>query len=76
MYQLRLWRRLPLETTAQVGGAWTETVLHSFQGGTDGYVPWGRVFFGRGGQLYGTTQFGGLATCDFNGCGTVFAVAP
>jgi uncharacterized repeat protein (TIGR03803 family) len=65
-----------LKPPLRYGGAWTETVLHSFQGGTDGYVPWGRVFFGSGGQLYGTTQFGGLATCDFNGCGTVFAVAP
>jgi hypothetical protein len=57
--------------------AWTETVLHTYQGGKDGYVPWGRVIFSRGGLLYGATQFGGTPTCDPNwGCGTVFSVRP
>jgi uncharacterized repeat protein (TIGR03803 family) len=65
-----------LKPPARRAGAWTETVLHSFQGGKDGYVPWGRVVFGKGALLYGATQFGGIPSCDSNvGCGTVFAVA-
>jgi uncharacterized repeat protein (TIGR03803 family) len=59
------------------GGPWVESVLHSFQGGKDGYVPWGRVVFGKAGRLYGATQFGGIPSCDFHsGCGTVFSVDP
>jgi uncharacterized repeat protein (TIGR03803 family) len=60
------------------GGAWTETVLHTFHGGRDGYVPWGQPAFGKGGRLYGTTQFGGIPTCEIDnfGCGTVFEIIP
>jgi uncharacterized repeat protein (TIGR03803 family) len=60
------------------GGAWTETVLHTFHGGRDGYVPWGKPAFGKGGRLYGTTQFGGIPTCEIDnfGCGTVFEIIP
>lgn len=57
--------------------AWTETTLHTFAGGTDGYVPYGGAIFGRGGLLYGATEFGGVPRCAVgNGCGTVFAAAP
>jgi len=60
------------------GGAWTETVLHTFRGGRDGYVPWGQPAFGKGGRLYGTTQFGGIPKCEIDnfGCGTVFEIIP
>jgi len=60
------------------GGAWTETVLHTFRGGRDGYVPWGQPAFGKVGRLYGTTQFGGIPKCEIDnfGCGTVFEIIP
>ena len=41
-------------------GSWTETVLHSFQGGTsDGWGPQAGVIFDGQGNLYGTTEGGG-----------------
>jgi uncharacterized repeat protein (TIGR03803 family) len=57
-------------TPPQKGGGWTETVLYSFKGGTDGASPSGGLFE-RSGTLYGTTQFGGSANK-----GTVFALLP
>ena len=53
------------------GGAWTETVLYSFTGGSDGSEPLVGVVFGPGGLLYGTTTAGGTANS-----GTVFALQP
>jgi uncharacterized repeat protein (TIGR03803 family) len=38
------------------GGAWTEKVLYSFQGGTDGAYPDGGLIFDPAGNLYGTTE--------------------
>lgn len=54
---------------------WTETVLYSFNGGTDGAWPYSGVIFDNAGDLYGTTsQGGGAGNCVF-GCGTVFKLA-
>ena len=62
------------------GGAWTETVLYSFQGGNDGYVPDGDLVFDKAGNLYGATIFGGGkgTTCNalYQYCGTVFELRP
>jgi len=59
------------------GGAWTETVLYSFLGGSGGDAPEGGVIFGLGGALYGTTAFGGDLNCgNGSGCGTIFKVVP
>jgi uncharacterized repeat protein (TIGR03803 family) len=41
------------------GGIWTETVLHSFGGGTDGQNPTGGLIVDSLGNLYGTTFNGG-----------------
>jgi uncharacterized repeat protein (TIGR03803 family) len=49
------------------GGTWTEKVLYSFAGGSDGAVPVGRVALDSAGNLYGTTSEGGTG-----GYGTVF----
>jgi uncharacterized repeat protein (TIGR03803 family) len=51
------------------GNTWTETVLHSFDdiSGSDGYNPDGALTFDAGGNLYGSTVYGG----KFGG-GTVF----
>lgn len=55
-------------TPAQSG--WTETVLHAFQGGNDGYWPVGGLIIDHSGNLYGTTTSGGLNTG-----GTIFQMA-
>ncbi|MGO9520055.1 MAG: choice-of-anchor tandem repeat GloVer-containing protein, partial [Candidatus Korobacteraceae bacterium] len=49
------------------GAGWTETVLYSFTGGTDGANPYAGVIFDQSGNLYGATSAGGSG----NG-GTVF----
>ena len=55
---------------------YVETVLYSFQGGTDGAAPrFGSLTLDATGALYGTTQFGGTG-CRSNGCGTVFKLTP
>ncbi len=41
------------------GGKWTEKVLHSFAGGTDGANPNGGLIFDTKGTIYGTTYGGG-----------------
>jgi len=57
---------------------WTETVLYSFKGGTDGASPWGEVVFDQTGNIYGTTENGGdtnpISHCK--GCGVVFELTP
>jgi uncharacterized repeat protein (TIGR03803 family) len=40
-------------------GAWTEHILHSFEGGQDGAYPAGGVIFDASGNLYGVTFAGG-----------------
>jgi uncharacterized repeat protein (TIGR03803 family) len=40
-------------------GSWTETVLYSFTGGTDGASPEGSLTLDQAGNLYGTTTYGG-----------------
>ncbi len=42
-------------------GPWTEAVLYSFQGGTEGASPEAGVVFGSGGALYGTSWGNGVA---------------
>jgi len=50
----------------------TETVIYTFQGGTDGANPNGPLVMDAAGNLWGTTLAGGgSATCS-GGCGTVF----
>jgi uncharacterized repeat protein (TIGR03803 family) len=44
---------------ARGSAGWTETLLYSFQGGTDGLSPLANVTFDASGNLYGTTYDGG-----------------
>ncbi len=54
------------------GGAWTETILHSFTGlNGDGSIPMAGLTQTSSGVLYGTTSGGGTA-----GKGTVFSIQP
>jgi uncharacterized repeat protein (TIGR03803 family) len=62
------------ELSPASGGAWTETILHSFNpDGTDGFYPDSGVIFDSAGNLYGTTYEGG--SNDGND-GTVFKLSP
>jgi uncharacterized repeat protein (TIGR03803 family) len=57
---------------------WSETVIHYFQNGTDGFFPLTPLVMDKEGDLYGTTTYGGDGSdqCDIGirvgGCGTVF----
>jgi uncharacterized repeat protein (TIGR03803 family) len=57
----------------------TETVLHSFSGGTDGAIPEAGLITDGLGSFYGAAMQGGDANCTFNGepgCGVVFKIGP
>jgi uncharacterized repeat protein (TIGR03803 family) len=55
-------------------GAWTENVLYSFQGGSDGSYPYGGLAIDYRGALYGTTHLAGLG--GEPGYGTLFELVP
>src|ERR1035437_3601753 len=59
------------ELTPARGGGWTEKVLWSSGGGTDGVYPRAGLIFDAAGNLYGTTWQGGTS-----GAGTVFELTP
>ena len=56
---------------SQSGGAWAETILFYFTGGQNGSQPYGGVVLDKSGNLYGTTEFGGL-----DNVGTVYELTP
>jgi uncharacterized repeat protein (TIGR03803 family) len=60
-------------TIFEISATGSETVLYSFTGGTDGYIPESGLVRDAMGNLYGTTEQGGNATCF---CGTVFEFTP
>lgn len=56
-----------------------ETVLYTFNGGTDGAMPQAGVIRDAHGNLYGTTARGGNPSCPWGngtGCGTIFKIDP
>ncbi|HEX8814896.1 MAG TPA: choice-of-anchor tandem repeat GloVer-containing protein [Terriglobales bacterium] len=53
------------------GKTWTEAVLYSFKGTTDGAFPEGSLVFDTKGNLYGTTSGGGTSRA-----GTIFELSP
>ncbi len=71
-----------LSPPKQKGGKWTEKILHSFAGGTDGASPNGGLIFDKQGAVYGTTYFGGYEGKFCNGgvggtgCGSIYALRP
>ncbi|PYX46692.1 MAG: hypothetical protein DMG79_15670, partial [Acidobacteria bacterium] len=50
---------------------WTESVLYSFAGGSDGANPYAGLVFDKAGNLFGTTYGGGSG-----GIGTIFELSP
>src|SRR5664279_570642 len=59
------------ELTPAAGGTWTEQVLYSFRGGTDGTWPYAGLIFDAAGNLYGTTPNGST-----NNGGIAFELTP
>lgn len=60
-----------------IGGSrlhFTESILHRFAPGADGWEPWAGVVPFNG-KLVGTTIYGGKSACN-EGCGTVFELSP
>jgi hypothetical protein len=59
---------------------WTESVIYSFKGGKDGYLPNGDLTFDSAGNLYGATEYGGgFGSCNsplYRYCGTIFELSP
>jgi uncharacterized repeat protein (TIGR03803 family) len=53
------------------GGTWTQTVIHYFTGGNDGFGPGAGVTVDRSGNVYGMTPTGGA-----NGFGIVYQLKP
>jgi hypothetical protein len=65
-----------LKAPVQKRGNWAFGVIYTFKVIPDGERPGSSLVFDKVGNLYGTTQEGGVGTtCDF-GCGTVFEVSP
>ena len=48
------------ELTPQMGNRWLYTQLYAFQGGSDGEYPAGALVVDQAGNLYGTTEGGGI----------------
>ncbi len=64
-----------LSPPSSPGGAWKETVIHSFTPGGDGTGPFGQLAIDKAGNLYGVTYSGGNNSC-VSGCGVVFKLKP
>ena len=66
-----------LSPPTKIGGAWTETILHSFgASNTDGRQPQTSLIRDTHGNLYGTTPTGGANCVPSGGCGTAFKLSP
>jgi len=75
------------ELTASADSTWSESVLYRFTGGADGAQPEARLTWDAAGDLYGTTEAGGLYATEAcpgtgfsyyfdNGCGVAFELTP
>jgi len=69
------------ELTNSISSVWSESVLYTFTGGSDGGYPASALIIGPNGTLYGSTFWGGTpAACavgDYpKGCGVIYQLAP
>jgi len=68
--------RPPAHATGNVLGGWGNRVIYSFAGGADGANPqYGSLVFDPAGNIYGTTENGGVQCSGSNYCGTVFELS-
>jgi uncharacterized repeat protein (TIGR03803 family) len=70
----------PPNICGSISCPWVHTVLYRFRGGSDGGVPGpGDLTFDSAGNIYGTTELGGIANpnCFWQqqGCGVIFELA-
>jgi hypothetical protein len=56
-------------------GKWTESLVYVFQNLPDGGHPYSGVIFDAAGNLYGTTQQGGIYGATYGGFGTVYELS-
>lgn len=64
-------------TVFKVTPSGEESVLHTFQAGSDGAEPLAGLVRDSNGNLYGTASDGGNApSCENAGCGVVYEIAP
>jgi uncharacterized repeat protein (TIGR03803 family) len=63
------------ELSPPTTGAWTETVLHSFNG-INGELPQSGVTLDGSGVIYGATTYGGSGTNCGGSCGTIYQITP
>ncbi len=59
----------------ELNAAGQYSVLYAFTGGADGGSPSSAVVRDSAGNLYGTTEAGGLPGCGVSGCGVVYEVS-
>jgi hypothetical protein len=69
------------ELSPNSSGGWTQTVIYTFRGGSDGATPESTLTFDSSGNLYGTAVDGGYfgnSSCQLviAGCGVVFKLSP
>jgi uncharacterized repeat protein (TIGR03803 family) len=57
-------------------GKWTENIVYVFQNLPDAAHPYSGVIFDGAGNLYGTTQQGGIYGSTYGGFGTVYELSP
>jgi uncharacterized repeat protein (TIGR03803 family) len=75
---VRLWCTVAIAlaglVTTTTANAQTYSVLYSFTGAADGFFPQAGLTADPAGNLYGTTQWGGMigGACGLEGCGVVF----
>ena len=60
-----------VELSPGSNGTWTESVIYSFAGGTDGFYPYAELIADTAGNFYSTTSGGGT-----HNKGTVFELSP
>ncbi|MGA2371365.1 MAG: choice-of-anchor tandem repeat GloVer-containing protein [Candidatus Korobacteraceae bacterium] len=66
---------LILLVTTIAAQAQTYTVLHNFTGCADGDTPTSTLIWDRAGNLYGSTEYGGIY-CSYDNFGVVFQFKP